>query len=92
MGWADGKGSPVGASALVPAAADCRDPAWADPSLDATGLSETGEVAKSHLKLPAPPGLAGWVGPDARQAPEEEWAAGDRVGDTGEGGTKKTQE
>lgn len=67
------------------AASDCWDPAWAGPSLDAIGLSETGEAAKSHLKL------AGWVGPETCQALEGEWAAGwfPGVGTVGEDSTEK---
>lgn len=48
------------------AAADCWDlcgwpPPGAGPSLDAKGLSEMGEAAKSHPKLPAP-ARACWLG------------------------------
>lgn len=52
---------------LASCAADCWHPAWVGPtagggsSLDATGLSETGEAAKSHLKLPAPARVC-WLG------------------------------
>lgn len=78
-------GAPVRSSTPILAASDCWDPAWAGPSLDAIGLSETGEAAKSHLKL------AGWVGPETCQALEGEWAAGwfPGVGTVGEDSTEK---
>lgn len=46
------------------------------PSLNVTCLSETREAAKSHRNFLPQPGLAGWVGSEARQALEGEWAAG----------------